>query len=95
MAAQAVFTWEAAVAIAYTALWNLGLYLFNTRSPVWRRCSHLNISLVSNKKLGHVAGPPQTWFGWDLICAKDLVSVTYMQHNAVKRSIFKHFCWRI
>lgn len=90
MAAQAVFTWEAAVAIAYTALWNLGLYLSNTRSPVWRRCSHLNLSLVSNKKQGHVAGPPQTWFGWDLICAKDLVSGTDMKHNALYMFVCKH-----
>lgn len=71
---MSVFTWQAAVAIVYTFLWNLGLYLFNTRSPIWRRCSHVNLVLVSNRRQQQQShGPPQTWFAWDLISAKDLV----------------------
>jgi hypothetical protein len=72
--AQPVFTWEAAVAIAYTALWNIGLYLFNTRNPLWKRCSHVNVVLVSHKKQDCPPGPPQTWLAWDNVCAKDVVS---------------------
>lgn len=74
VAAQAVFTPWGAIAIAYVALWNIGLLIFNTRNPIWRRCSHVNFVLVSHKKQDCTAGPPQTWFAWDIVCAKDVVS---------------------
>lgn len=75
--AQPVFTPFAAIAIAYTALWNIALLIFNTRNKIiWRRCSHVNLVLVSHRKLDSraAAGPPETWFAWDIISAKDVVS---------------------
>lgn len=63
--------------IAYIALWNVGLYLFNTRNPIWRRCSHVSLVLIANKKRDCV-GRPQTWFAWDQVSPKDLVSSPYM-----------------
>jgi hypothetical protein len=69
-----VFTWQAAVAIVYTALWNIGLYCFNTRSPLWRKLSHVNLVLMSNTRTDLSCGPPQKWFAWDLASPRHLVS---------------------
>jgi len=69
---MAEFTWQAAVAIAYTLLWNIGLCIFNTKNPIWRTHNNINLVLVTNGRHRH--SRPQTWFAWDLISAKDLVS---------------------
>lgn len=75
MAVVSVFTWQAAVAIVYTALWNIGLYIFNTRSPVWRKMSHVNLVLMSNTRTDLSSGPPKRWFAWDLASPTHLVSL--------------------
>lgn len=84
--AQPVFTPFAAIAIAYTALWNIALLIFNTRNKIiWRRCSHVNLVLVSHRKLDSTAaagGPPETWFAWDIISAKDVVSWKHLMKMA-------------
>jgi hypothetical protein len=70
------FTWEAGAAIAIVVAANLLCYLLNSRSLLWRACAcHVSTVLVSNRREGvPPAQAPLTWFAWDLISSKDVVS---------------------